>query len=156
MVYFDAFYGTNLWIRRSFKGGKSVCFWIWNGYIWITCSHTTCCMHVDSKKWNEALWKHLHSVGLEFFAAIRIGTFVNLNKVLQLLHLLLCPRYIHSPKGILLYDWQRFWVNFIIISDSLLPHFIKNLCCLEEFFSSSSHLVVFPLAQVISKGIVTK
>ena len=156
MVYFDTFYGTNLWIKRSFKGGKSVCFWIWHGCIWITWSHTTCCMHVDSKKWNEVLWKHLHSVGLEFFAAIRVGTFVNLNKVPQLLHLLLCPHYIHSPKGILLYDWQRFWVNFIIISDSLLPHFIKNLCCLEEFFSSSSHLVVFPLAQVISKGIVTK
>ena len=156
MVYFDTFYGTNLWIKRSFKGGKSVCFWIWHGCIWITWSHTTCRMHVDSKKWNEALWKHLNSVGLDFFAAIRVGTFVNLNKVPQLLHLLLCPRYIHSPKGILLYDWQCFWVNFIIISDSLLPHFIKNLCCLEEFFSSNLQLVVFPLAQVISKGIVTK
>ena len=156
MVYFDTFYGTNLWIKRSFKGGKSVCFWIWHGCIWITWSHTTCHMHVDSKKWNEALWKHLHSVGQESFAAIRVGTFFNLKKVPQLLYLLLCPRYIHSPKGILLYDWQRLWVKFIIISDTLLPNFIKNLCCLDGFFFSSSQLAVFPLAQVISKGILLK
>ena len=135
---------------------KSVCFWIWHDYIWINCSHTTCCMHLGNKKWNEVLQKHLHSVSLELFAAIRMGTFVNLIKISRLLLVLLCPRCIHSPKIILLFDWQHLWVNFIIISDCLWAHFIGNLCCSEELFFSSPQLVIFLFAQVISKGIVSK
>lgn len=41
--------------------------------------HTVCLMHVESKKSDKSLWKHLHSVGLELFAAIRIGVFDDLN-----------------------------------------------------------------------------
>lgn len=59
MVCFDELLGTKLWIRRS--------FWIWSHNFRINYSYTACHMHVNSREWNEMLWKYLNLVGLQFF-----------------------------------------------------------------------------------------
>ena len=124
MVCFDALLGAKLWIRHLFL--------IWCRNFRINYSYAACRMHVNSRKWSETLWKYLHLVGLQFFAVIRIGAFDDLKRILWLLHVLLSPRCIHSPKNIHFSSWQRFCVYFAIISASLWPHFSRNSSCLQE------------------------
>ena len=148
MVCFDAVLGSKLWIRCS--------FWIWCHNFRINCSYAACHMHVNSREWNETLWKYLHLVGLQFFAVIRIGAFDDLNRILRLLHVLLSLRHIHSPKNIHFSNWQWFCIYFVIISDCLWPHFSRNSCCLQEVLLQLTVSSFSTWVRMISKGIVKK
>ena len=129
MVCFDALLSTKLWI---------IClFWIWCQNFRINYSYTVCRMHVNSRKWNGTLFKYLHLIGLQFFAVIKIGAFDDLNRILWLLHVLLSPPCIHSPKNIHFSNWQRFCIYFVIFGhNSAGTHAV-----FKKFFSSSQSAV---------------
>ena len=148
MVCFDELLGTKLWIRRS--------FWIWCHNFRINHSYTACHMHVNSREWNEMLWKYLNLVGLQFFPVIRISSFDDLNRTLWLLHVLLSPRCIYSPKNIHFFKWQRFCIYSVIMSYCLWPHFSRNSCCLQEVLLQLTVSSFSTWVQMISKGIVKK
>ena len=132
MVCFDALLGTKLWIRCSFR--------IWCHNFRINYSYAACRMHVNSRKWNETLFKYLHLVGLQFYAVIKIGAFDDLNRILWLLHVLLSPPCIHSPKNMHFSNWQRFCIYFGIFS-----HNSAGTHAVFKKFLSSSQSAVFPL-----------
>ena len=132
MVCFDALLGTKLWIRCS--------FWIWCHNFRTSYSYAACRMHVNSRKWNETLFKYLHLVSLQFFAVIKIGAFDDLNRMLWLLHVLLSPPCIHSPKNIHFSNWQWFCIYFVIFGHSS----VWTHAVFKKFFSSSQS-AVFPL-----------
>ena len=114
--------------KTFLQGDKSVYFWVWRYY---SSCHAACRIHVDSRKRNELLWKHMHPVGLKLFTAIKIGAFDDLNRIPRLLHVVLCPRCISSPQSILLFDWYASAATLWSSMTSLWLHFSKNLSCLR-------------------------